>query len=160
MEFRFKHAVKHAKEGVIDPFASVDLLKYSQQQDPPYIHGIDREVRVGFLPIAGNPPNWGHMLMCFVGIDMAKLDTVVMRCQGQISYKNLLMCERVSIEDRHFMTKESIKDMFPLVRYTDLGSEEDNACEGTEEMHRFLELNSGRRLHIFYLIGAEKEAMM
>ncbi|GAF71868.1 unnamed protein product, partial [marine sediment metagenome] len=49
---------------------------------------------------------------------------------------------------------------YPLVRYTDLGSEENNNYEGSEEMHRFLELNAQRKIHLFYLIGAENEARM
>jgi hypothetical protein len=92
-----------------------------------------------------------------MSLNALELDTIVVRVQGEIAYKNLLACECVSANDRHSMVREAIRKLFPLIRYTDLGSEENNAVEGAQEMHRFFQLNAQRKLHLFFLIGAEEE---
>ncbi|MBM3244336.1 MAG: NAD-dependent epimerase/dehydratase family protein, partial [Candidatus Omnitrophica bacterium] len=161
MERTFKELELKVKESKIDPLVKLNLMKYSQEDDKSDIlHDAEEEIKIGFLPVASNPLNWGHILIALMGMNVLELNSVVLRVQGEISYKNLLASERVSIKDRHFTTIEAIKGLFPLVRYTDLGSEEDNSCEGTEEMYRFLELNKERKLHIFYILGAENEQRM
>jgi uridine kinase/nicotinic acid mononucleotide adenylyltransferase len=154
----FTSLTEKARQGQVDPYARVNLLKFSAESEDSRLHDIDREVRVGFFPITGNPMNWGHILPPLMAMNALGLDTVVIRVQGEIGYKKLAACERVSVADRHHMVNQAISGLYPLFRYTDLGSEENNDLEGAEEMHRFLELNSNRKIHMHYLIGAEDEA--
>ncbi|MBU1869487.1 MAG: HAD-IIIC family phosphatase, partial [Candidatus Omnitrophica bacterium] len=160
LERTFNSIIVKAHSGRIDPFVDINLMKFSSQIQDPLLHKTDRHVKVGFFPIAGNPLNWGHILPPLMCLNTLNMDTIVLRVQGEIGYKKLLACERVSVQDRHFMVREAIKGMFPLVRYTDLCSEENNHDEGAESMHHFLEMNPDRRIHLFYLIGAENEQRM
>ncbi|MDD5486325.1 MAG: PfkB family carbohydrate kinase [Dehalococcoidales bacterium] len=168
---RFYHAVKRTFGGIRekvaqgrqDPFVQARLSPSEPLDNR--LHSIDREARIALLSAAGNPFNRGHKLIMLMAINALELDMAVIRVQGQISYKNLLACERVPIEERHLMVRESIKGLYPLLRYTDLGSEKeadgsDNCREGAEEMHRLLAMNADRKLHIYYLIGAENEERM
>ncbi|GAG63716.1 unnamed protein product, partial [marine sediment metagenome] len=156
----FENITAKAKEGRIDPFLRVNLLKYSKEEEEIPLHDAEREIKIGFFPIAANPLNWGHILPPLMSMNALELDTIILRVQGEISYKKLLACERVSVKDRHFTVNEAIKGLYPLVRYTDLGSEENNEREGSDEMHRFLKLNAERKIHLYYLIGAEDEQRM
>lgn len=148
-----------AEQGTIDPLVNMKSLKFSDE-DRSGLHEADREIRVGFLAIAGNPLNWGHILISFMGMNEWNLDTVIFRTQGEMSYKKLLASERVSAQDRHLMVREAIKGLYPLIRYSDLGSEEGNDMQGEEEAMRFLEMNPDKKIHLYFMIGAENEDRM
>ena len=142
-------------DGSIDPYASLRSLAYDGDPTHRECHDIDRPIRVGFFPIGGNPVWWGHILSSLMAMDALGLDTLVYRIQGEIRYKDLPETDRVPVSDRHEIAREVIDRFFPLIRYTDLGSEPDNDREGAEEMHRYFELNSDRRIHMHYLLGIE-----
>jgi len=106
------------------------------------------------MPIAGNPPNHGHLIPPLFAVALLKLDFAVIRVQGRIGYKKVYRSEKVSTEHRHMMTKLAIDGMGPVIRYTDFASEPDNAREGFEEMLRLMEYNRGQRAHFVWLLGS------
>jgi len=153
----FEGLIFQAKMGETEPFAKIRTMKYGKEVEDSRLVDVDREVSVGFLAVAGNPLNWGHLLAAYMPVKILGLDVGVMRVQGEIGYKKLLASERVSVKDRHGVVKAVLKDLFPLLRYTDLGSEPKNDQEGFEEFIRFLELNADRHMHGVYLLGIENE---
>ncbi|MFH1398322.1 MAG: HAD-IIIC family phosphatase, partial [Candidatus Omnitrophota bacterium] len=181
---RFYHANKRVfasiaekvRLGQINPFVKLNIIEvpvwkkflgylfpkiiknYNIEDDR--MEELDREIRLGFLPIAGNPPNRGHEHISYMAQDGLGLDVVIMRVQGKISYKNLLRCERVSASLRHFMSSQAFGSKYPLMRYTNLCRQWYNAAEGAESMHHFLAMNKDKNIHLFYLIGAENEKRM
>jgi hypothetical protein len=144
-----------AESGRIDPFVHLVSTRYEPEIAHAKLHEIDRPIRVGFLALAGNPLWWGHILVALMSQGHLALDTVVFRVQGQIQYKDVDEEDKVPTHVRHRMAKEVLGNFYPLFRYTDLGSEPGNRREGADEMHRYLELNRDKRLHIFYLLGIE-----
>ena len=159
MERTVSNLKEKVSQGKINPLVD---LKTSQEPDSshPGLVSSSEEIKIGFLAITGNPLNWGHILISFMAMNELDLDTVVYRVQGEIWYKTVLASEPVSVEDRHFMVKEAIRDFFPLLRYTDLGSEPNNAFHGQEETMRLLAMNPDKRIHLYNLVGAESEERM
>ncbi|MBU1999005.1 MAG: glycogen/starch synthase, partial [Candidatus Omnitrophica bacterium] len=153
----FKGIIDDVSKGRIEPFVKLNLRKYSLEMAGFPIARINREIRVGFLPIAANPLNWGHILIAFMAIKLLSLDVVVYRVQGEIRYKNFPESDRVPTKDRHQLMQEVLERMSPLLRYTDLGSEPNNQREGFEEIYRFLELNKDCNIHLYYLLGVENK---
>jgi predicted NBD/HSP70 family sugar kinase len=116
----------------------------------------DRPLRVGFLPITGNPINWGHILIAFIAMDALNLDTVVFRVQGEIKYKNVPESDKVPPEQRHWLTMEVLREFFPLFRYTDIGRFDDHM--GEEGQFEFANrLNTRDAIDFFYIMGSETE---
>ncbi|MFA5337269.1 MAG: HAD-IIIC family phosphatase, partial [Candidatus Omnitrophota bacterium] len=166
---RFYHAMQRTFEGIhsivsegrIDPFVRVNLMKYSPDIEDPRLYDANREMQIGFFCIAANPPNNGHFSVAMHAMPILGLDAVVVRAQPKMSYKaDMPMSEKVSVEHRHIMTRESINGLWPLVRYTDLGSETTSELEGSAEMHRLFALNKQRKMRVHYILGAENEARM
>ena len=151
----FATVMKIAEQGQIDPFGDLVSNKYGSEAHRTELHAIDRPIRAGFLALAGNPLWWGHILVALMSQGICKLDTVVFRVQGQIEYKDVSRSDRVPVQIRHNLVKEVLAKFYPLLRYTDLGSEPGNKWEGADELHRYFALNKHRALHIFYLLGAE-----
>ena len=147
-----------AERGSVDPFARIRTMKHGKEIYNTKTHDmIDRPVNVGYLAISSTPPIWGHLLVAAMSMNILNLDMVVIRGQGEIGYKRLKPENRVSIRDRHEITKKILTDLDPVFRYTDLGSEPGSRIEGFEEMVNFLVLNRGRRINIVYLISIENE---
>ncbi|MDD5566276.1 MAG: aminotransferase class III-fold pyridoxal phosphate-dependent enzyme, partial [Candidatus Omnitrophica bacterium] len=143
-------------DGRINPFINLALCKDANgSNEEPGFEEAQREIALGFLPIAANPLSWGHILIAFMSMNILSLDAAIYRVQGEIRYKNLPESDRVPVKDRHSIVKRVVKELRPLIRYTDLGSEPNNELEGFEEMYRFLELNASRKIHMYYLIGIE-----
>jgi uridine kinase len=145
------------ESGSISPFANLVSVQYGPEISQVQLCDLDRPVRVGFFPIASNPLWWGHILVALMSQATLNLDTIVFRVQGEIRYKNLPETDRVPVLDRHTITKTILREFYPLFRYTDLGSEPGNECEGADEMYNYLALNQDRHLHIHYLLGVENE---
>jgi len=148
------------RRGVSKPLRRAKLLKYSIEDDGPVaLEDVDpnEEIQIGYMPIAGNPPNHGHLIPPLFAIALLGLDFVAIRVQGKIGYKKLRRSEKVSTEHRHMMTKLSIDRMWPLLRYTDFASEPDNMREGFEELLQLMEHNRGQRAHFVQLLGIENE---
>ncbi|MBW2046503.1 MAG: UTP--glucose-1-phosphate uridylyltransferase, partial [Deltaproteobacteria bacterium] len=157
MERTFRYIIIKIQEGKIRPFQKLNLMRSSPEEVDYHLSEPDDEMKVGFFPIAGNPLTWGHILPPLMCMNRLELDTIVLRVQGEIKYKKLWECERVPAKIRHFMVRKAIEKFYPLIRYCDLGLEKGNFIEGSEEMHRFLKMNANRKMHVFYLIGAENE---
>jgi len=154
--------IDQIKQGQTRPFARLNLMKFGAEPDEEalgiQLYDSEEEVVLGFLGLTSNPTNWGHLLIAAMAAKYLKLDTVVYHVHGEITYKELPECDRVSAKERHALFQRLIMPCYPLFRYTDLGSEPGNPREGSEEMHRFLEMNKDRKLHIYYLLGVENEA--
>lgn len=146
-----------ALKGEIDPFVRLRTIAYGEEPEDSRFHDVDRELRVGCLHIAGNPVNWGHILVSLMAMNALNLDTVVFRCQGEIVYKDLPESDRVPAKERHSNVKEVADRLFPLIRYTDFGSEPGNKLEGAKDLPNLLRLNPDRKIRIFSLIGVEEE---
>jgi hypothetical protein len=151
----FATVMKIAEQGRIDPFGDLVSTRYAPETGRIELHALDRPIRAGFLALAGNPLWWGHILVALMSQGICKLDTVVFRVQGQIEYKDVSRSDRVPIQVRHNLVKIVLANFYPLLRYTDLGSEPGNKWEGADELHRYFALNQDRALHIFYLLGVE-----
>ncbi|MFH1868013.1 MAG: hypothetical protein ABH843_03480 [Candidatus Omnitrophota bacterium] len=149
---------KKAARGEIDPLAGLRIMKYTEEPKGFKTHKLDRELRVGYLPIASNPLNWGHILIGLMAMDALNLDFVVYRIQGEIGYKDLPESDRVPAKERHTSGRAVIDRLSPAMRYTDLGSEANNKKEGALEIPVLLELNAGQKIHIFPLVGVETES--
>ncbi len=145
------------ESGTVDPFADLVSTTYGPEIAQAEFHPLDRPVRVGFFPMASNPLWWGHILVALMSQAALNLDTVVFRVQGEIRYKDLPETDRVPVYDRHEITKTILAAFYPLLRYTDLGSEPNNDREGADEMYRYLALNQGTDLHMHYLLGIESQ---
>ena len=121
----------------------------------------EREINVGFLPMAGNPFNWGHALIAFMAMDKLGLDAVVYRVQGKIGYKDLAASEKVPATIRHGVVKALAHRMFPFMRHVNLGAtpkgEVEDKTEGPEALYEFFEMNHQRKMHVRYLLGVEHE---
>ena len=146
------------KSGEIDPFIYLDILLYHSSHKDFLMHKADREINAGFWPVASNPFNLGHENVAALAVYLLKLDFVLTRPQGKISYKDLLPSEQVSVFNRHLMTREVLKDRWPFIRYTDLCCDEKNEEEGAASMHHLFLMHPDQKLHLFCLIGAENEA--
>ncbi|MBN1401112.1 MAG: hypothetical protein JXA74_09760 [Anaerolineae bacterium] len=145
-------------EGRLDPLAQLNTLALGEDPRQADLHPLDRPARVGFFPIGGNPIWWGHLLAGLMAMQALDLDTLIVRIQGEIRYKELPETDRVPVRDRHAIAQDLLARFWPLMRYTDLGREPGNAREGAEEMYRFLALNPETDLHVFYLLGVENRA--
>ncbi|HAH20898.1 MAG TPA: hypothetical protein DCL49_08360, partial [Candidatus Omnitrophica bacterium] len=157
LERTFSGIRQKEREGCIYPFVGLKALEYSEEQQLFSPQGIDREIRVGFLPIAINPLNWGHILIAFMAINALSLDTVIFRGQGEIRYKDMPESDRVPMRDRHNVLQEVVRRLTPLIRYTDIGTAPNDEKEGFEHMYQFLGLNPEQKIHVFYLLGIENK---
>ena len=165
----FYHAVqerldsieKKASEGKIRIFARMNLMHLSPRTKSGKLDYPDEEIKVALMTSTANPLTWGHILTPLVAMDELNADFIVLQAHGKMEHKEKLYpSERVSVAHRHQMVRESIDRLSPLMRYTDLGSEDDDALEAAAQMHRLLALNPDRKIHIYLLIGAESEARM
>ena len=154
-ESAFSRVMREIEAGNLDPFVDLVSTQYGPELEQVRLHPVDRPIRAGFLALAGNPLWWGHLLVALIAQGQLGLDTVVFRVQGQIEYKDVAESNRVPVGQRHEMAKRVLRHFYPLLRYTDLGSEPGNQREGADELYRYMELNQDRRLHMVYLLGAE-----
>jgi hypothetical protein len=151
----FATVMEAVEAGRTDTFANLVSTRYGPELGETELHELNRPVRVGFLALAANPLWWGHILVALMSQGVCELDTVVFRVQGKIQYKDVFESDRVSVRVRHELAKRVLAKFYPLLRYTDLGSEPGNKREGAEETHRYFALNRDRALHLFYLLGVE-----
>ena len=157
LERTFAEIKRKEIDKTIYPFAGLKTREYSQEQQLFTPETINREIRVGFLPMAVNPLNWGHILIAFMAINALSLDMVIFRGQGEIKYKDLPESDRVPMRDRHEVLQEVVLRLMPLIRYTDIGTAPNDEKEGFEHMYQLLELNPQQKIHTFYLIGIENK---
>jgi len=142
-------------QGKIKPFVKLDTMAHSEQSDDVYLSEADRQIKVGFLPIAGNPLTWGHILISFIQMLSEGYDCVIIRVQGEIGYKAVSFRDSAPVDLRHESVRQVVEDFYPLIRYTDLGV--DNDLEGAYEKYNLLKLkdNINRGIHIFHILGVE-----
>ncbi|MBI4982856.1 MAG: NUDIX domain-containing protein [Candidatus Omnitrophica bacterium] len=155
LKYVFKTYIEKIQAGQVDPFINLRLRRFSDEIPDPYSDFRIKPVRVGFLPLAANPPHHGHDIIAMMALTKLSLDTVIFRVQGEINYKNVPESDRLPIQKRHYVMQKVVELLWPLVRYTDLGSEPGSNIEGFDEMFNFLELNADKPLHVYYLMGVE-----
>ncbi len=141
--------------GNIDPYVHINVLKEKLLSPDKRFHPISREARVGVFPTAGNPLNWGHLVVALVAMDQLNLDTVVFLTHGEIDYKELPEEGRVSAAARHEMVKRVLEVFSPLFRYTDVAI--GNNLRAQDNVHGLFALNQGQEMKIIYTSGSETE---
>lgn len=149
MERTMGSIVEKARTGVIDPAQPIRLLKDS----PEAASVSDRPLRVGVLALAANPLNWGHVLLALMTMDQLNLDKVVFLVQGEIQYKNIPEADRVPTRKRHEMVVDALKELQPLIEYTDIAL--DNQTIGEFNFPKILQMNPDRKIKLFYISGTE-----
>ncbi|MBD3264345.1 MAG: glycosyltransferase, partial [Candidatus Omnitrophica bacterium] len=143
------------KQGEINPFAAVDLMEQEEENDTVQLQEVERQIKLGYLPLTANPLTWGHILIAFMHLLYNGYDTVVLRGQGEIGYKEVAERDYAPVDIRHETLRAVVEKFYPLIRYTDLGV--DNDLEGAEQIADLFNLknNPRRRMHVFHILGVE-----
>lgn len=150
-EFLFNDIISKVDQGIIRPDV---FLRTRTSESLSAVRNVQtRELRVGVLATAANPLQWGHIWMCLVAISEQNLDTVVILPQGDISYKKVAPADDAPKELRHEMTREALRPFYPLIRYSDVGLENDHI--GEENIHALLCLNPDQKINLYYMAGTE-----
>ncbi|MDD5155302.1 MAG: radical SAM protein, partial [Candidatus Omnitrophica bacterium] len=173
----FESIIKKAADGPTDPFVQANITEpplwkrlllrlglgrfiQPDADNDESLHESERVIKLAFLKIASNPLNDGHKRIAYEAIERLNLDAAIISVQGKISYKNLLRCEKVSVKERHLMTRMALANEYPLLRYTNLCRQRHNDEEGAVTIQRFLNMNKDRKMEVYYIIGAENEERM
>ncbi|MFA6091392.1 MAG: histidine phosphatase family protein [Elusimicrobiota bacterium] len=130
--------------GEIDPRAS---LRVSAADAPKPIS--DRELRIGFYPVAADPFHWGHFFIALRAIATLRLDKVVFVLQGDDSRKPTMTQAFI----RHPMGRAVLKFFMPFFEYSDIAL--GTGYDGETNLFRLLALNGEQQMRIFYLVGAD-----
>ena len=130
------------KRGTIDPNFE---LRTAREETPKPV--VDRVVRVGVYPVAGDPLHWGHLLIGLEAIAALGLDKVVFIPQGSDPGKPA-MTEEVL---RHSVGRAVLREFAPFFAYSPLAM--GTSLYGETNLFRLLALNAGQRIHAFYLAG-------
>ena len=141
------------QKGSIRPYAQLTLSKRSPNNTDKRLSPIDDELRIGVLGLAGNPLHWGHENISYIAMDQLNLDTYVFLLQGGIRYKNVLLEDKTPNEDRHQIVRETMESTFPLLRYSDVGKDNDDIAE--INIYKIFDLNPDQKMKIFYTLGVE-----
>jgi nicotinic acid mononucleotide adenylyltransferase len=116
---------------------------------------IDKYMRIGVFPTAGNPMHWAHILTALDAIIEQKLDKVVFVIAGEDEWKPDL----VLINIRYPMNKEILSLFEPLFVFSDIANiadEEGNLkLRGEYNIFRILKLNPKQKIDAFYLVGSD-----
>jgi len=138
------------ENGHIRPFARLNTLRHSPEPNDPDLKEVKDEIRVGVLPVTGNPLNWGHVLISLMTMDQMNLDTLVFLVHGDIEHKDNTEENGPSTADRHDMVRKVVEQWKPLIRYSDAAI--GNSEIGEFNVHEFMKLNPGQKMKVVYLL--------
>lgn len=132
----------HIKSGAIDP--NVSIRTSDSDRAKPV---MDRHLRVGVYPVAGDPLHWGHLLIALQAIAELKLDKVVFVMAGDDPRKPNMTKAAI----RHPLGRAALDTLAPFVDYSAIavGTEYD----GETNIFRLLALNPGQMMNAYYLVG-------
>jgi hypothetical protein len=108
---------------------------------------IDRQVRLGVFPIAGNPFHWAHLLGGLLAMETFALDKIIYVIAGSDPRKPDL----APAEARHAMARSLLRLFRPLFEYSSIAL--GNSSSGEENLFRILGMNPRHRIHAFYIAG-------
>lgn len=132
----------HIKSGAIDPSVSI---RTSQADGAKPL--VDRQLRVGVYPVAGDPLHWGHLLIGLQAIAELKLDKVVFVMAGDDARKPDMTKAAV----RHPLGRAVLETFAPFFDYSAIavGTEYD----GETNIFRVLKLNPDQMINAYYMVG-------
>lgn len=128
--------------GAISPWLR---LRISEADIP--VVAVTQVLRVGILPVAGNPLHWGHLACALLAIARLRLDTVVVVTAGADARKPHLMSEAL----RHDMAQACLARFEPYLVYSPIARHSD--LDGETNLFRLLSLNPWQRIEAVYLAG-------
>jgi nicotinic acid mononucleotide adenylyltransferase len=109
----------------------------------------DRTLRVGFLPIAANPPHWMHLVGGLKVMAAFALDRVVYIVAGIDERKPDLP----PFSQRYAMVRLMVRRFRPL--FASSGIAAGFSRDGEANMFRILSMNRRQRIAAFYVAGAD-----
>ena len=109
----------------------------------------DRPLRVGFYPIAGDPPHWGHLAVMLQSIVDLKLDKLIIISRGAPTYKSGLSSESVRFGLIEAMTSR----LAPIVQFSPIGSKRDDTS--VQYIPEILDVNPDIGVNAYYIGGDE-----
>jgi hypothetical protein len=150
-----EHCIQSSVSGILDLVLSGSIdpevpLRLSLRGDSgPHRRSLDRAVRVGVFPTAGNPLHWNHLLGALEAMRRLRLDKVVFLIAGRDPRKPHLLdaCER------HGMARGVLRLFSPILAYSPLGR--DDVLPGELNLFRLLALNRRHELHAIYMAGTD-----
>lgn len=130
--------------GHIDPRVS---LRTSETDAPKPV--VNRELRIGVYPVAGDPLQWGHLLIALRAISALQLDKIVFIPAGDDPRKPNM----TPAAFRHPMARAVLERFAPFFDYSAiaLGTNYD----GETNLFRMLALNPAQKTKAFYLVGGD-----
>lgn len=149
-EERLEQISKLIENNEINP--SIDI-KVSKDEDDKEI--VNKTLRIGILPTAGNPLHWAHILTTLDAIVEHKLDKIIYIIQGEDDWKPDLL----PVEDRYPMNQEILGLFEPLFKFTGIANTADEKgtlkLRGEYNSFRILQLNPDQKIDAFYLVGSD-----
>ena len=132
----------HIKSGAIDPRVSIRTSEADGAKPL-----VDRQLRVGVYPVAGDPLHWGHLLIGLQAIAELKLDKVVFVMAGDDARKP----DMTKAAIRHPLGRAVLDTFGPFFDYSAIavGTEYD----GETNIFRVLKLNPDQRINAYYMVG-------
>jgi nicotinic acid mononucleotide adenylyltransferase len=132
----------HIKSGAIDPTVSI---RTSAADGAKPI--VDRQLRVGVYPVAGDPLHWGHILVALQAIAELKLDKVIFVMAGDDPRKPNMTKAAV----RHPLGRAVLETLSPFLDDSPIAVGTD--YDGETNIFRILALNPDQMLDAYYMVG-------
>lgn len=134
---------KHANSGATDMRRP---LRLSADDSP--VPVVDKELRLGFYALAGDPFQWGHLISPLRAAARYALDKVVFVLAGDEPIRKPWMTASAL---RHPMGVSVLEPYSPLFVHSPIAS--GTSFDGETNIYRLLGLNPLQRIHAFYLVG-------
>lgn len=104
--------------------------------------------KIGFFPVTGDPPKWGHIAMLLRAIISLKLDKIVIISQGYVPHK------QASPQKHRFTMLDIVaRILSPLVEFSDIGK--GNNQSSLSHVLALYQMNPQSGWEGFYLAGDE-----
>jgi len=128
----------------IDPSVAIRTSDQDSEVTP-----INKTIKVGIYPIAGDPLTWGHLALALDAIAMVGLDKVVFIAAGDDPRKPTL----TPFSIRHPMNIETLGMFEPLFAFSAIAVGTD--FDGETNIFRILELNQNQKIEAYYMVGCD-----
>jgi len=136
---------EHMRKGRTDPRNA----RIRTSADEPALPVVDRTLRVGFYAVAGDPLQWGHILIALTAMAELQLDKVVFVLAGDDARKP----DMTEADFRHPMGRAVLDTFSPLFDYSSIAV--GTTLDGETNIMRMLQLNPGQSIHAFYIVGGD-----